>query len=110
VIAYKVSARAEGIFDAIWNIADWDSVVSLLLLIGGDRLQRTLVAYQALHDHPILGVGLGALKGFTDPHFRAGDSSLAEMSPMDFDTSLPATNVLLDLAGECGIIGLLAFL
>jgi O-antigen ligase len=110
VIAYKFSARAEGIFDAIWNIADWDSVVSLLLLIGGNRLQRTLVAYQALHDHPLLGVGLGALKNFTDLHFRAGDFSLTGMSAMDFDTSLPATNVLLELAAECGIVGLLAFL
>jgi O-antigen ligase len=109
-VAYKFSTRAEGIFDALWNIADWDSLVSLLILVGGNRLQRALVAYQAFHDHPILGVGLGALKNFTDLHFRAGDFSLTGMSAMDFETSLPATNVLLELAAECGIIGLLAFL
>jgi hypothetical protein len=94
VIAYKVSARAEGIFDAIWNIADWDSVVSLLLLIGGDRLQRTLVAYQALHDHPLVGVGLGALKNFTDLHFRAGDFSLTGMSAMEIASPEPSVELV----------------
>ena len=109
-VAYKFSTRAEGIFDALWNIADWDAAFSALILIGGNRLQRVLVAYQAAHDHPIFGVGLGALKNFTDLHFRTAEFSITGMSAVDFDTSLPVTNVLLELAAECGIIGLLAFL
>jgi hypothetical protein len=105
VIAYKYSARAEDIFNAVWNIADWDAVLNIFILIGGNRLQRAVVAYQAMHDHPIFGVGLGALRGFTDLHFRADDFSLTRMSALDFDTSKLATNVLLELTAECGIIG-----
>lgn len=110
LVLYQFNDRAKNAFDAIWNIADLDSISKIIMMVGGNRLQRVLVAYQALRDHPLFGVGLGTLKKYTDLHFSADDFSIAGTSAADFDTSLPATNILLELSAECGIIGLLAFL
>ena len=110
-ILYQFNARAQSIVDAISNIEDWDSILKIVIMVGGNRLQRVLIAYQALHDYPIFGVGLGALKNFSNLHYSADDFSIAGgASSSDFDTQAPATNILLELAAECGIVGLLAFL
>jgi O-antigen ligase len=110
VIAYNFNERARVVFDAAGNIADVESIFSVLVLVGGNRVQRVLVAYQAFRDHPFFGVGVGALKNFTDLHFRASDFSILGNSAPDFEVSQPATNVFLELAAECGSVGLIAFL
>jgi O-antigen ligase len=110
MITYEFNGRARGLLEAVMNISDWDSIISITMFAGGNRLQRVLVAYQAAHDHPFWGVGVGALKNFTDLHYRAEDFSLLGTSASDFEVSQPATNILLELAAECGIGGLLAFL
>src|ERR1700733_947775 len=110
VIAYEFNDRAQGIVYTVRNVDGLDSVLSIAMFIGGNRLQRVLVAYRAAHDHPLFGVGLGALKNFTDLHFRAADFSILGNSADDFDVSMPATNIFLEMAAECGIVGLLAFL
>ncbi len=109
-IAYFTNDRAQRIVSSISSAEDWEAFLNAILLIGGNRVQRVLVAYQAWHNHPIFGVGIGALKQFTGQNFRASDFLLNGQSASDFDTSLPATNMLLELAAETGVIGLIAFL
>lgn len=108
--AWIASDRVQSLFQIIADARDWSALPMLLVAAGGNRLQRILIAYRAFVEHPIVGVGPGALLDFASLHYRASDFSIGGMAASDFNTDLPATNAFLELAAEAGIIGFAAFL
>jgi O-antigen ligase len=86
-----------------------DNALSLLIFVVGNRAQRLLVAYNALVEHPLFGVGIGALKSYASAFFSEDDFLLNGMSANDFTTELNATNIYLELAAEGGFTALAGF-
>lgn len=107
---YQLNDRAANFFDSVSAVSDWSHVLVAVAFIGGNRLQRTSEAFRAVLQHPMVGVGLGALVRYTTIHFNVNDFTVLGTSVADFDTSLPVTNMFLELWAESGILGLASFL
>lgn len=77
-----------------------------LLLRGGNRLPRMIVAYDTFLNNPWYGIGLGGFESYSY------NLSLPEaFDPSDYMviTGLPAVNVFVELAATAGIFGLVGF-
>jgi hypothetical protein len=110
LIASVVHGRTKAIVREIpAAMENADNALSLLIFVVGNRAQRLLVAYNALVEHPLFGVGIGALKSYASAFFSEDDFLLNGMSANDFTTELNATNIYLELAAEGGFTALAGF-
>jgi O-antigen ligase len=78
-----------------------------VLLRGGNRIGRIVVAYNAFLDNFWTGIGLGTFESYAE------DSLLPSFIPSDAYMSIegmPAVNIYLELAATAGIIGLAGFI
>ncbi len=107
---YRLNDRTATLFDSIAAVSGWDNIFLLIAFVGGNRLQRAYEGYQAVLQHPFLGVGLGALVNYTSTHFNPNDFTVLGSSASDFDTNGPVTNMFLELWAESGIFGIASFL
>jgi O-antigen ligase len=111
LIAAQIHERTKAIVSEIpAALENPDNALSLLIFVVGNRVQRLLVAYNAFVEHPLFGVGIGALKSYASAFFTEDDFLLNGMSATDFTTELNATNIYLEMAAEGGISGLIGFM
>ena len=88
-----------GIFDGSVDVFD-------ILLRGGNRLSRLLVARDVFFQHPVLGVGTGAFESAT----AAGNYDVYnDDTPWLYADGLPAVNIYLEILATTGLIGALGF-
>lgn len=110
-ILYQFNNRAKNIVDALIEMfKDPTQYLNVLILIGGNRLQRMFIAYDAFMTHPWFGVGIGALRAYSVMYFRTDNFDLDGLTASDFSADINATNVFLEVAAETGIIGLIGFM
>lgn len=110
-ILYKFNSRAKDIVDALIEMfKDPAQYLNVLILVGGNRLQRVFIAYDAFMTHPWFGVGIGALRAYSAIHFRTDNFELDGLTASDFSAEINATNVFMEVAAEAGIIGLIGFM
>lgn len=110
-ILYKFNIRAKNIVDALIEMfKDPAQYLNVLILVGGNRLQRVFIAYDAFITHPWFGVGIGALRAYSVMHFRTDNFELDGLTASDFSADINATNVFMEVAAEAGIIGLIGFI
>lgn len=108
---YNVNLRAKYILIASIDIInDPGKYLNILILVGGNRLQRIFIAYDAFLSHPLLGVGIGALRDYSTKNFSIDDFYLNGMTASDFSESTNATNVFMEVAAEAGVVGLIGFI
>ncbi|MBB5608605.1 MULTISPECIES: O-antigen ligase family protein [unclassified Janthinobacterium] len=91
-------------------IKDPSKYINLFVLIGGNRLQRVFIAYDAFLMHPVVGIGIGALKEYSTAHFSMNSFDFNGISASDFSTEMNATNIFMELMAEAGVVGLVGFL
>ena len=78
-----------------------------ILLRGGNRLSRFLVARDIFLQHPVLGVGIGAFESAT------ADGSVDvynDDTPWFSADGLPAVNIYMEILATTGLLGALGFL
>ena len=103
--------RTAKILKAFFSVLDDPSrYLNLFVLIDGNRLQRVMVAYDAFLMHPVLVIGIGALREYSTKNFKLDSFDLDGLSASDFSTEMNATNVFMEVMAEPGIIGLVGFL
>jgi len=108
---YNVNTRARYILNASVDVVNNPSqYLNILVLVGGNRLQRVFIAYDAFLSHPLFGVGIGALRDYSAKNFNIDDFYLNGLTASDFSEDTNATNVFMEVAAEAGIVGLLGFL
>lgn len=111
ILAYIYHAKTHLIFDKIFTLtSEISSIWDLTIFVVGNRLQRVMVAYQVFMEHPLFGVGLGALKSYSSRYLNGSDFELDGKSAADFDVDMNATNVFLEIGAEAGVFGLVGFL
>jgi len=110
-ILYLYNIRVKNIVDALVHVFDDPSqYLNIFILVGGNRLQRVFIAYDAFMAHPWFGVGIGALRDYSTLHFSTDNFNLDGLTASDFSADINATNVFMEVAAEAGIIGLVGFL
>lgn len=110
VIASFDKRTAAIVMSVVEVVNDPSKYINLFVLIGGNRLQRVFIAYDAFLMHPIFGIGIGALKEYSTMNFKLDSFDLDGMSASDFSTEMNATNVFMEVMAEAGIVGLIGFL
>jgi hypothetical protein len=90
-------AEAQG-FQSMWQMIQADTQE------GGDRAAYWEIANAILHDFPFFGTGLNTWSYYAGMHYRPllGLAAASEADP-------PAHTLIGLTAGECGILGLVAF-
>lgn len=103
--------RTSDILNSILSLGNEPSkYINLIVLIGGNRLQRIFIAYDAFLIHPTFGIGIGALKEYSTLNFKEDSFDFDGLSASDFSTEMNATNVFMEVMAEAGIVGLIGFL
>lgn len=86
------------------------NVVDLILLRGGNRVVRVLVAWQAFLQHPWLGIGMGADNAYMDTSPYPEDAWRYIRPWTDLDVGQPFCNVFISVLASTGVLGFLPFM
>ncbi|MET0323215.1 MAG: O-antigen ligase family protein, partial [Duganella sp.] len=110
-LLYQFNDRTKGIVEALSGMfREPGQYLNVLILVGGNRLQRVFIAYDAFVTHPWFGVGIGALKAYSIMNFSTDSFDLDGLTASDFTADMNATNVFMEVAAEAGVVGLIGFL
>ena len=99
--AFLVLQKANG------NIVEWTT--KILILIGGNRLERSVEAWITFTENPVFGVGVGKTGDYFVGKYGQG-FRFYEISAIDYVPGGVTNNMVLQLLSEVGLVGSISIL
>ncbi len=84
-------------------------LLQVLLLRGGNRVVRAMIGWQAFHQHPWLGIGIGADSAYMDQSAIPDQAMQYVRKFINVSEGQPFSNIFIEVLGTTGIIGFIPF-